>query len=178
MTKRSPNFERRPQDKYYTPTHAIDPLLPYLPERTCFIEPCAGDGRIVNYLSSKGHQCALAIDVAPEAKGIRRMNALDLDASVVWATGAKYIITNPPWDRPVLHTLIRHLIFLPMWLLFDADWMHTEFWAKYGGRCSMIVSVGRVKWIEGSANTGFDNCCWYHFGMRTAQSTRFYGRES
>jgi hypothetical protein len=47
-------------------------------------------------------------------------NALDIQA-------ASMFITNPPWDRKVLHPLIEHLSSIaPTWLLFDADWMHTK----------------------------------------------------
>ena len=31
------------------------------------------------------------------------------------------------------------------------------------------------KWVEGSKNTGKDNCCWYLFD-RDAGVTKFYGR--
>jgi hypothetical protein len=36
-------------------------------------------------------------------------------------------ITNPPWDRKILHRLIERFSAVgPTWLLFDADWMHTK----------------------------------------------------
>jgi hypothetical protein len=40
----------------------------------------------------------------------------------------------------------------------------------------MIVSVGRVKWIEGSKNTGKDNCAWYLFDLKNKTATEFFGR--
>src|SRR6516164_790219 len=164
MTKRSPQFERIADDKYYTPPSAIVPLLPHLAPATRFIEPCAGDGRLAIFLHQHGHRCCFACDIAPEARGIRKMNALDIDPMWEPVQQADCFITNPPWDRPVLHALIRLLpAMLPTWLLFDADWMHTEFGVKLGAHCAKIVSVGRVKWIEGSANTGFDNAAWYLF---------------
>ena len=42
-------------------------------------------------------------------------------------TQCEYIITNPPWNRKILHPMIEHFAdFKPTWLLFDADWMHTK----------------------------------------------------
>ena len=32
--------------------------------------------------------------------------------------------------------------------------------------CSDIVTIGRVKWIEGSKHTGKDNHAWYRFDAR------------
>ena len=89
---------------------------------------------------------------------------------------ADSFITNPPWDRSILHPLIMHLSDIaPTWLLFDADWMHTRQSTEYMVRCSQIVSVGRVKWIPDSKMTGKDNCAWYLF-ERGAAATRFVGR--
>jgi predicted RNA methylase len=178
MTKRADQkFVRVAQDKYYTPPAAIEPLLAHLAPGTRFIEPCAGDGRLAAYLNSKGHRCVWACDIAPEAKGITRLNALDI-APASYRVHADCFITNPPWDRPILHALIRHLpTMLPTWLLFDADWMHTEFGRTYGERCTRIVSIGRVKWIEGSANTGFDNACWYLFDQPRKAGPRFFWRQ-
>jgi len=62
--------------------------------------------------------------------------------------------------------------------LFDADWMHTKQSAQYQKWLEKVVSVGRVKWIEGSKSVGKDNCCWYLFNAKKSVGTpvRFYGR--
>ena len=86
-------------------------------------------------------------------------------------------ITNPPWDREVLHSLIFHLTSIkPAWLLFDADWMHTKQSSIFQKMLKKVVSIGRIKWIEGSKNTGKDNCCWYYFDENNKDQTKFYGR--
>ena len=88
-----------------------------------------------------------------------------------------FCITNPPWERKFLHQFIETWIDIcPTWLLFDADWMHTKQSAVLMTYCKKIVSVGRVKWIEGSKNTGKDNCCWYLFDKKCLEPTQFYGR--
>jgi hypothetical protein len=44
-------------------------------------------------------------------------------------------------------------------------------------RLKMIVSIGRVRWIEGSKNDGKDNCAWYLFDRpRLDMATEFVGR--
>ena len=73
--------------------------------------------------------------------------------------------------------MIEHFKSLkPTWLLFDADWMHTRQSREYIKYCSMIVSVGRIKWFGNM--TGKDNCAWYLFISKYEPfySTEFYGR--
>jgi len=84
-------------------------------------------------------------------------------------------ITNPPWDRKILHPMIEHFrMQAPTWLLFDADWQHTVQAAQFLKYCSRIVSVGRVSWME-NGTQGKDNCCWYKFEA-SACRTLFTGR--
>jgi hypothetical protein len=42
--------------------------------------------------------------------------------------------------------------------------------------CTKVVSVGRVKWIEGSKSVGKDNCAWHLFDGMAQAKTEFYGR--
>ena len=169
MGKRS-NFERNPRDFYPTPKEAVIPLLPHLPEKGLFAEPWAGDGRLIEHIeeltSLSGYWMT---DIEPHADFIGIGDALT-DKIV----GCDICITNPPWDRKILHPLIENLSNqLPTWLLFDADWMHTKQSVPYIKMCSKIVSVGRIKWFGNM--TGKDNCAWYLFD-REANNTIFYGR--
>ena len=169
MGKRS-DFERKPRDFYPTPKEAVIPLLPHLPEKGLFAEPCAGDGRLIEHIeeltSLSGYWMT---DIEPHADFIGNGDALT-DKIV----GCDICITNPPWDRKILHPLIDNLSNqLPTWLLFDADWMHTKQSVPYIKMCSKIVSVGRIKWFGNM--TGKDNCAWYLFD-RKANNTIFYGR--
>ncbi|WP_456389017.1 hypothetical protein [Profundibacter sp.] len=93
-------------------------------------------------------------------------------------SGADLIITNPPWDRKILHPMIEHFSALrPTWLLFDADWVHTRQSAPFMPWLHKIVSVGRVKWIPDSKMTGKDNCAWHLFDQHTTGQTVFVGRQ-
>jgi hypothetical protein len=127
-------------------------------------------------LTAEGHECVSAFDINPRRDDIRQHDASFMSLDDV--KDATCIITNPPWDRPVLHQIIERCLLLqmPAWLLFDADWMHTRQAAPYLPHCRKIVSVGRVKWIEGSDMAGKDNCCWYMFDGRITGFPHFYGR--
>jgi len=182
MGKRS-DKPRRPQDKYFTPLQGVLPLLPFLQDKTIFAEPCAGDGRLIEHLKRFGHECYYACDIAPEegyydpmdwGTVIRQIDARNMTVP----DGVQMIITNPPWSRDILHDLIAYLPTVrPTWLLFDADWPHTRQASQLVKTCSKIVSIGRLKWIEGSKSVGKDNCCWYLFpGGGYKNGPHFYGR--
>ena len=154
-----------------------------------YTEPCAGNGALIQHLNEFGHLCVNAYDIEPQNTGILKRDALDLDASDF--TGSDYIITNPPWQRrakdksgkylpydqqplPAMIEKFRNI--KPTWLLFDSDWMHTKASAPYMKYCHKIVSVGRIKWIADSKNTGVDNCQWHLFDKTEAIRTEFVGR--
>lgn len=169
MGKRS-NYDRKERDFYPTPYEAVLPLLSHLPKGTPFVEPCAGDGALVRHLTVNEMLCQSAFDIEPQDCSVKPFNALDRFT-------ADLIITNPPWQRELLHKMILHFRSIaPSWLLFDVDWMHTKQAAGFLDCCSKIVSVGRVSWM-GNNQTGMDNCCWYLFEQNKAD-TVFYGRES
>lgn len=173
MGKRS-DFERNPRDFYVTPYEAVLPLLPHLPGDGLFSEPCAGNGALAEHLNNASNlTCNWKSDIDPQSVYMHRADALTLTVAL---KQSEMIITNPPWDRKILHPMIDHFRGLvPTWLLFDADWKHTKQAAPYLPYCKKIVSVGRVKWIAGSKHVGKDNCCWYLFGNEQTK-TEFVGR--
>lgn len=171
MGKRS-SFDRIPRDYYPTPPEAVAPLLPHLPQDCTYWEPCAGDGALIRSLAARA-MCLFASDIEPRHADIEARDALQDTSGVM----EEYIITNPPWDRKILHPMIEHFSAMrPTWLLFDADWMHTKQSAHYMPWLRKVVSVGRVKWIPDSKMTGKDNCAWYLFDQSGQGATEFYGR--
>ena len=175
MGKRS-NFERVERDFYPTPLPAVKALIPHIDFITNFIEPCAGDGSLVDLLESYDKKCVFKSDIEPRREDIHKCDALDISAGL-YDSEAEVIITNPPWDRSLLHPMIMHFVSLkPTWLLFDADWMHTKQARTYMPYVKAIVSIGRVKWIPDSRSTGKDNCCWYLFEKDLYLGTKFHGR--
>lgn len=177
MGKRS-DYVRRERDAYYTPLAAVEPLIPHLPYTFDYVEPCAGDGRLMDHISylTEGHgECLYACDIDPRDPRVILHDGLSLDLGGY--NVVDFCITNPPWDRKFLHPFMEHWMQrCPTWLLFDADWMHTKQSALYMSYCTKVVSVGRVKWIEGSKGVGKDNCAWYMFDAYNEKQTQFYGR--
>ncbi|SDG34986.1 hypothetical protein [Pelagibacterium luteolum] len=169
MGKRS-NFERRKNDAYQTPFAPVVPLIPHLLGVRTFAEPCAGEGRLVRHLESYDFQCVFQDDIERGFDALTDSRILECRFDA--------IITNPPWTRELLHPMIeRFQSIAPTWLLFDADWVHTKQSAPFLDQCSHIVSVGRVKWIEGSAHTGKDNAAWHRFHAQHTGGPRFFARE-
>jgi hypothetical protein len=157
-----------PQDAYTTPARAVAPLLTQLPPRTAFVEPCAGEGRLIAHLTAAGHILAGSYDLPHDAR-IKRYRLEPLDV----------FITNPPWDRPVLHAIIENLSNqAPSWLLIDFDWLATVQAAPLLPRLRKIIVIGRVKWIPDSPHTGKDNCCWCLFTRPSAEPAIFIGRQA
>jgi hypothetical protein len=177
MAKRSAGaFERAARDFYPTPPEAVVPLLPHLKRGTRFCEPCAGNGALISHLAHAGHVCVAAFDIEPQADGIERADASFLNQADLG--GASAIITNPPWERAVLHQLVSRFLMIgvPSWLLFDADWSHTRQAVDLLRHCSDIVAVGRVKWIAESSTAGKDNAAWHRFAP-DARGIRFWPRQ-
>jgi hypothetical protein len=108
MGKRSSGFERRERDYYQTPHAAVLPLLAHLPHGAMFIEPCAGDGRLVRHLEQHGMSCTDMFDIEPQHPDVRALDAL---GAAAWSSlvdpSADFIVTNPPWRRGLLHPMIE-----------------------------------------------------------------------
>ena len=193
MTTCSPGTDAQPDSFAFTPDNgaraeafvarypagrqqsAVLPLLDHLEPGCVFEEPCCGDGQLALHLENFGHTCVACSDIAIPVD--LEIDPLPLDAREITSSDADYFITNPPWQRDVMHGIIENLSRLvPTWRLIDADWMHTKQSAWYMERCSTVVSIGRVKWIEGSKATGKEDYVWMRFGD-TEKPTLFYGRQ-
>jgi hypothetical protein len=164
--KRS-SFERREADFYPTPRAAVLPLVPYLHGIRSFAEPCAGDGALVRHLQSLGLRCVYQGDIRTGQDALALDHYGDVDA----------IITNPPYTRELMHRLIAHFQRIATtWLLLELDWAATKQAAPYMPTCSDIVTIGRVKWIDGSKYTGKDNYGWFRFDTQHRAGPVFHGR--
>lgn len=152
----------------------MQPLLPHLPKTFTYVEPCAGDAAMINHLGvlTRGF-CVGAYDIEPQTSQIQRANVLEHE----FLEHPDFFITNPPWNRKLLHPLIERLSDIaPTWLLFDADWPHTKQSAIFMPRLRKIVSVGRVKWEPDSKSVGKDNAAWYLFDKPSTVPPQFFGR--
>lgn len=189
MGKRS-DFPKVPKDLYQTcDPRAVAPLLPFLPQRTRFAEPCCGEYALIRQLERAGHSCYWASDiedrwdkmVAVAGSGVQfRGNVADALTLTNPLKQADCIITNPPWTRtkknPILHKLIEHFRAQNRaWLLIDSAWAFTQQSSPYMKYCSRFVAVGRVRWIPNTKNDGKDDAAWYCFEQQPCE-TIFTGR--
>ena len=173
MSKRSPGkFEPRPRDFFPTPLKAALPLIPYLRNEGIerFAEPCCGESDLVRHLESFGLTCVYAGDISTGQDALARTSYGAIDA----------IITNPPYDtkhsRKLMHRLIRHFLRSGTitWLLIDSDWMFTQQAAPFLPACSDIVTIGRLRWIAGTDDDGYDNFAWYRFDADHSDGPRLH----
>ena len=96
MTKRADGKFKKVKNNFYpTPEMAVIPLLNQLDENTVFVEPCAGDGRLIKHLTKYGHQCLFASDIEPKSEGINELDIINIPDHIIQN---HTIITNPPWD--------------------------------------------------------------------------------
>ena len=170
MGKRT-NFEKNERDFYPTPHEAVVPLLPYLPEKLLFDEPCAGNGMLLDHLEIAGHKCLRATDIEPQRDDVGMFNVFDIKSAY-----GDCFITNPPWSWQILNPLISQLSNITKtWLLLNSDLMHNKRMSEHMKRCVKIISVGRISWMQ-NKQTGFENCAWFLFDQKNINQTIFISR--
>lgn len=181
MGKRS-FFKRCPQDFYRTSRDAALVLRPHLPPKTRFMEPCAGKGHLITWLTEFGHICTHARDIrsAVASRQARHGGEVYVTRGRAEAVTDRlcdqtdYIITNPPWSWTKLEPILKHFVSMgvPSWFLLSADQMSNLRFAPFlSAACIKVLPVGRVNWIEGTSQVGKDNSAWYLFDPYAAQET-------
>ena len=167
MSKRAPGGERIENDRYFTPAKAVRPLAARLAPGTRFYEPCAGDGAIITHLATHNMFCVGARDIAPLGDFIERGDALALTEQDIG--DAELLITNPPYERGLMHALIDHFSRLrPTWLLVEMDWLATLQAEPFLRFASDIIVVRRMKLFKGTPSEGYDNYVWIRFQREPA----------
>ena len=172
MGKRS-TFERKDRDFYAT----VDPLAvqviaPYV-NGTKFIEPCGGNGLLLHQLEDYNAICVGAYDIEPGHPRVINLNCLDITEEM--SVDADVFITNPPFSWPMLQPILEKLPMIkPTWLLLPADNMHNKRMGPFMENCEMVLSVGRLYWMDNKVK-GVDNYCWYLF-TDSPKKTIFKGR--
>ena len=175
---RQSRYAKKALDAYDTiDPRAVAALRPHIRELTRFIEPCAGKGDLVRQLQAIGLQCLDQFDIAPRAEGIRQADALSADYPFDFRWRA--IITNPPFEWPLLGQLIEHWILQAdvVWLLLPANFAHRATRAATMRHCRKIVSIGQLRWEPGSKHKSVDLFAWYEFGRLPVAATTFHPRQ-
>lgn len=177
MGKRS-EFERNDRDFYPTPEKAVAILANYIQDIK-YIEPCAGNGALIKFFDKIGDnvKCIHACDIEPQPSDIdiieRNMLETDWDSIVKHTLpDSDMFITNPPWvnDKKSgyqLNTIIKKLSsVLPTWLLMNGNYCFNRKSAECMRKCTDVVPVGRLRWIENSPHMGKDDVAWFRFDSR------------
>lgn len=174
MARRS-DFKRVERDYYRT----FDPkaghaLRPFVEDVKFALEPFAGAGDLtaqfpeINWMET---------DIEPQSDTVLKRDAFRYSESELNAFDC--VISNPPWSRPIMHKAIEHFAsIIPTWFLLDANWVWTKQASPYINKyLTDIVTIGRLKWIEGTNMSGKDDCAWFRFSADKKEPTRFFGRE-
>ena len=169
------DFEKRPRDFYSTiDPDAVKPLIPFI-RGLRVAEPCAGNGDLAMMLEP---DCKVVweSDLDPQNKHILQKNAVFLNSGDL--SDCDTIVTNPPFSWKLLQPLLDHLpTLLPTWLLLPSDVAHNKRMGPYMNKCTEIVSVGRLYWMDNKVK-GVDNFAWFLFSDDPLRKpyTTFHGR--
>jgi hypothetical protein len=175
---RQSRFARQPRDLYRTTDpRAVAALLPHLPPRSRFVEPCAGAGDLVRQLEAAGHKCLDAFDIEPLVPEVRQLDALQWE---VRPFVYDRVITNPPYRWDLLSAMIPHFCdqATVSWLLLESTFMFNARSAPLLRRCRQIVTVGRMKWFEETAHSSTKDYCWFQFGRESDAQPVFVPRRT
>ncbi len=171
---------KSPRDFYATiDPDAVKPLLPFLGDNLTYAEPCAGNGDLIDQLSSFGLVCDFASDIVSDR--YQEYDASTIPFTRLYKSGSDCIITNPPFSRNLLLPIMFHLMHsgLPLWLLLPTDIMHNKYMSPYMRKCKTVVSIGRLCWFPDEATgkmvKGVDNYQWMNFVAYDTPTT-FHGR--
>lgn len=182
------DFERNPRDFYSTPLAATLPLHNLLarkyPALKNYIEPFCGDGRLIgnlNKLSDGNLKCVWASDIEPQPCQTSMLDdmpefhvadyrsALDFFGDLCKNNPDAAFISNPPWINTPnsglqLNDIIMSLSSIATTcLLLDANYAFNKKSVPMMKRCSDVVPVGRVKWIDDSPYSSKENVAWFIF---------------
>ena len=136
-----------------------------------FAEPCCGNGALVHHLELHGLTLRLC----------RRHLRLVRTPWRSSSTAMPETRSSPTHRtiRPLMHALIEHFTrSLPAWLLLEMDWASTQQAGPFMPSCTDIVSIGRLRWIEGTTMSGKQNFAWYRFDHRHLAGPIFHAHGS
>jgi hypothetical protein len=140
MSKRTRTLSKitRPRDEWDTPPEATAVLARLLPPGTSYVEPCAGRGALIDAMSSWGHTCVFASDIAPRAPGIVELSG---DATEYWpaAQSDTVVVTNPPYTRNVVIPLLEAWMEAAQEIHLLVRWTG---WRTSGGRRTPPIRSG------------------------------------
>ena len=124
-------------DNYYTPTYAVDYLLPYLPKDKTIWECACGNGNISTYLSGCGYN-VVGTDVVDGVDFLTQSISTDWDM----------IVTNPPYSMKNEFVMKCYEYGKPFALLMPVSALETEKrqrWYRERG-VQLLIPNRRIKY--------------------------------
>ena len=67
---------------------------------------------------------------------------------------------------------------VPADVVIETDWASTKQAAPFMPMCTDIVSIGRLRWFEGTTLSGKQNFAWYRFDARHSAGPIFHAHGS
>lgn len=184
MKKRKSLSEMTEDEKngfFATPIQAVWPLIPFLVDNyefewCTFAEPCAGAGDLIKHLAKFGHVCRFSCDINPKCNQMREIDAIPFFERKLTEWDDEYqdvmencdlIITNPPFSSHHTKTLHRMIdVFSkakPTWLLLPLGKAANVNFAPFMAYCHEVVTIGRIKWFEGTKDKESRDFAWFLF---------------
>jgi len=149
-------------DLYYTPSYAIDILLPYLDKSWTIWEPACGLNNITQYLKDNGYT-VVSSDIEEDFMTTKK----SCDA----------IVTNPPYSikdlflRRCYEIGLSFAMLLPLTALESENrqWLYREFGLQ------LIIPNKRVNFItsDGSGSGSWFATAWFTMGLNLPSDLTF-----
>ncbi len=157
---------KKPEDKeefefYPTPIKAIELARPLLDTNKKWWEPCAGDGRILEYYDN----VVLGTDIKPRSPNVKELDFMFMDKPDV----IEGIITNPPFTLG--YDLINKALFewkIPALLLMRVEYIAAKSRqdvVKYMTNMHIVSDLIKFETISGRIvnGNGTGRCAWMLF---------------
>lgn len=167
---------RQPNDFYETPPHYLDALfsIQRLPPRSLILEPCAGDGAIVDYLRARKH--SVNTNDLDKARGAHM--CLDATKDELWENwGSEWAITNPPFDQINEITAIalayaRNYITLARLSFLEPTSTFRKSMYRIYGPPMLVIVLPRYQFTEPATDTM--TCCWLGWGPDVTRTFKIW----
>jgi len=160
---------RSPSDFYATPFSAFNPLICYLDKDICYVDPAAGDGRLVVWMRKYGVR-ADGSDLNTPAK--------QFDAAICEIEGGynylesldapEGIVTNPPYS--IAQEFVTKAVsdsrevFMLLRLNFLASQRRAQWWTANKPNALLVLSK-RPSFLA-SNKTDATDYAWFYWGRR------------
>lgn len=181
MSVRNSGYERKPNDHYATPPWVTEALLPHLPRLHGGLiwEPAAGEGKMVEVLSSRLTCDVYASDVAPPIGLEAKVHAHNFLVDPP-RFSPDAVITNPPYGKDAFPFIRRALdvtkpargvVALLLRTQFDHAPLYRSVFRQHPAWSKKLMLTRRIVWFveeaTGKPKAGPSDChAWFIWDWR------------